>query len=135
MNTIIIRGRLATEVDLRYAQTGRAWATATVVSSRAVKNGDQWEEKDATFLTVKLFGQGAENAAESFAKGDPVIVVGRVVQENWTTDQGEKRSRLVVVADDIAASTRWHQVKVARLDRTSTSKPAGGRQPADPWAA
>ena len=140
-NQITIRGRLADDFLLRFSPSGTAWATTSVVSARAVKKGDQWEEKDTTFLPVKVFGKQAEQIAESLRKGDAVTIVGRMVQENWETDGGDKRSRLVVMCDEVAATIRHHQVKVQRMTReqaTTTSGGGGGGRVApvnDPWAA
>jgi len=134
-NQIIIRGRLVDDFDLRFSASGTAWATTRVVSSRAVKAGDGWEEKDTTFLPVKVLGRQAEQIAESLRKGDAVTIVGRVVQENWETEGGEKRSRLVVICDEVAATIRHHQVKVQRMTREHPT--TGGRAASvdDPWAA
>jgi single-strand DNA-binding protein len=151
LNSITIRGRLASEVDLRFSAAGKAWATFTVVSSRRVKNGDEWEDADTTFLPAKVFGTHAEQIAESLDKGDAVTVVGRVVQENWETDSGDKRSRMVVIADEVAATVRQHQVKITRMDRsggggaksagrngTASGQRKGGhsnQHEDDPWAS
>ncbi|MEV4413989.1 single-stranded DNA-binding protein [Catellatospora sp. NPDC049609] len=148
MNTITIRGRLASEVELRFSAQGKAWCTFTVVSSRRVKNGNEWEDADTMFLPAKVFGTHAEQIAESLDKGDPVTVVGRVVQENWETDSGDKRSRMVVIADEVAATVRQHQVKITRMDRSGGGSAgrasSGGQQRRggysnqhadDPWAA
>lgn len=142
-NTIIIRGNLVEDWELRFSGNGNAWATTRVVSSRPVKVDDKWEEKDKTFFHVKVFGKQAENIAESVLKGDPVTIVGRVVQENWETESGDKRSKLVVMCDEVAATIRHHQVKVQRMSRDKGdgnrggSKPAGAKKAApanDPWA-
>ncbi len=144
MNTITIRGRMVEDWDLRFAASGKAWATARVVSSRNQKNqAGEWEEKDTTFVSVKVFGASAEQIAESLEKGDLVTVVGRLVQENWETDSGEKRSKLVVIADEVAATVRHHQIKIMRMERTGSGNQGSGNQgvgrqnsgkrQADPW--
>ena len=43
----------------------------------------------------------AENASESLPKGSRVIVTGRLEQRSWETQEGEKRSKVEVVADEI----------------------------------
>ncbi len=150
MITITIRGRMVEDWDLRFAASGKAWAKARVVSCRNVRNdAGEWEEKDTTFVTVKVFGNPAEQIAESLLKGDPVTIVGRLIQENWETDSGEKRSSLVVVADEVAATVRQHQVKVTRMERTGGNQSSnhhdpgrqgsgskgGGKRQTDPWQA
>lgn len=141
MITVTVRGRMVEDWDLRFAPSGKAWAKARVVSARNVKNDTgEWEEKDTTFVTCKVFGTAAEQIAESLAKGDQVTVIGRLLQENWETETGEKRSTLVVIADEVAATVRHHQVKVLRMERTTgrQTQPAvrqsSSQRQADPWA-
>ena len=65
--------------------------------------------------------------AESLAKGTRVIVTGRLEQRSWETDQGDKRSKVEVVADEIAPSLRWATAEVTRNERREGGDaPAGG---------
>ena len=59
-----------------------------------------WKRKSTTWLTVKAFRTLAVNALACLHKGDPVIVSGSLVTEEWTSD-GQPHSSLVLVADGI----------------------------------
>src|SRR6476469_10883559 len=59
----------------------------------------------------------AENVAESIGKGTRVVVTGRLEQRSWETEQGEKRSVVEIVADEIAPSLRWATATVNKNDR------------------
>jgi len=59
----------------------------------------------------------AENAARSLTKGDRVTIDGRLDQRSWETDNGERRSKLIVPADDISTSLRWAAVTITKADR------------------
>ena len=59
-----------------------------------------WKRKPTTWLTVKAFRTLAVNALACLHKGDPVIVSGSLVTEEWTSD-GQPHSSLVLVADGI----------------------------------
>jgi single-strand DNA-binding protein len=62
--------------------------------------------------------------ADSLSKGARVIVTGRLEQRSWETSEGEKRSKVEVVADEVGPSLRWATAKVEKNNRKS---PDGGR--------
>ena len=63
------------------------------------------------------WGGLAENAATSLAKGTRVVVTGRFDQRSWETQEGDKRSKVEITADDLAASLRWATAEVTRKER------------------
>lgn len=67
--------------------------------------------------------QLAENTAESFRRGDRVIVTGALRTNSYETSAGEKRSSIELTATEVGASVLFAQVKVTKLTRTS---PGGG---------
>ena len=58
--------------------------------------------------------------------GARVIVTGRLEQRSWETEQGEKRSVIEIVADDIGPSLRFATAKVERIDRRGGDFGGGG---------
>ncbi|HET8660739.1 MAG TPA: single-stranded DNA-binding protein, partial [Micromonosporaceae bacterium] len=60
----------------------------------------------------------AEHAAESLAKGTRVVVVGRLQQRSWTTEDGSARSVVEVLAEELGPSLRWATATTARATRT-----------------
>ena len=52
-------------------------------------------------MDVNVWNRAAENCAQYLAKGRGVLVEGRLQMDQWTTQQGEKRSRLRVRADTV----------------------------------
>jgi len=73
----------------------------------------------------------AENAAESLARGSRVIVTGRLEQRSWETPDGDKRSKVEVIADEIGPSIRWATAQVTKNERRGPgdgpSSGGGGR--------
>ena len=68
----------------------------------------------------------AENVSASLRKGARVMVTGRLEQRSWETDQGEKRSVVEVVADEIGPSLRWATAEVTRTERRGPGDFGGG---------
>jgi single-strand DNA-binding protein len=67
--------------------------------------------------------------AESIQRGTRVIVTGRLEQRSWETDNGEKRSKVEVVADEVAPSLRWATAQVQKIERQG-GQGGGGNAPA-----
>jgi single-strand DNA-binding protein len=126
-NTVTVIGNLTREPELRFTNTGQAQASMGLAVNRRWQNrqsGD-WEER-TSFFNIVAWGDLAENVAHSLPKGCRVIVTGRLEQRSWETQEGEKRSTIEVVADEIAPSLRWATAKVERNERKGAGE-FGGR--------
>jgi single-strand DNA-binding protein len=80
--TVTITGNMVTDVDLRQTSRGDAMARFRVASTvkRWERSTERWVEGDTTYWTVTAWRRTAENAAASLAKGQPVVVHGRLRQ-------------------------------------------------------
>jgi single-strand DNA-binding protein len=93
-------GNLTDNPELRHTESGIARAMCRVaVSGR--------REQEASFFIVVVWRDQAEHAAESLARGSRVVVVGRLQQRSWTTEDGSARSVVEVVAEELGANLRW----------------------------
>lgn len=126
-NAITISGNVTRDPELRYTPSGASKLSFGVAVNRSWRNQQtqEWEEQ-TSFFNVVAWRQLAENAQNSITKGTRVMVTGRLEQRSWETDQGEKRSIVEIVADDIAASMRFATVDVHRVERSGGGD-GGGR--------
>jgi len=124
-NTVELIGNITRDPELRFTASGAAMATFGLAVNRRWRNQqtNDWEEQ-VSFFDIKCWAQMAENVGESVQKGTRVLVTGRLEQRSWETDQGEKRSVVEVVADEIGPSLRWATASVTRSERRG-----GGGQP------
>ena len=101
LNSVVLQGNLTRDASegMRQSSGGVAFGSFTIAVNKSVKNGDEWVDK-TSFVKVKGFGKGYENAVKHMVKGSSVIVEGTLEQESWEKD-GQKRSELVVIADRI----------------------------------
>lgn len=128
-NSVTIVGNLTRDPELRYTQSGQARATLGVAVNRRWQNrqsGD-WEEQ-VSFFNVVCWREMAENVGETLSRGMRVMVSGRLEQRSWDTPEGEKRSVVEVVADEIGPSLRWASADVKRNERDSDRPGGGGNQ-------
>ena len=122
-NTVTLVGNATRDPELRYTPSGQTVATFGLAVNRRWQNRQtqEWEEQ-TSFFDIKCWAQMAENVSESVQRGTRVIVTGRLEQRSWENDNGEKRSKVEVVADEIAPSLRWATAQVTKIERSA----AGG---------
>jgi single-strand DNA-binding protein len=127
-----ITGNLTREPEIRYTRDGQATALLGVAVNRRWQDrtSKEWEES-TSFFEVVCWRELAENVALSLAKGMRVVVSGRLEQRSWETDEGERRSKVEVVADDIGASLRFTTVDVQRTERRAPSEAEPPGEPAE----
>ena len=127
-STVTIVGNLTRDPEIRYTTGGAAKASFGVAVSRRWQNrqSQEWEEQ-TSFFNVVCWREMAENVAESIGKGSRVVVTGRLEQRSWETDNGDKRSVVEIVADEVGPSLRWATAQVNRNERRGASDFGGGR--------
>lgn len=119
-STVTVAGNATRDPELRYTAGGQPVASFGVAVNRRWQNRqtNEWEEQ-VSFFDVTCWGALGENVAETVTKGARVVVVGRLEQRSWDTQDGEKRSKIEIVADEVGPSLRW---ATATIDRN----PSGG---------
>jgi single-strand DNA-binding protein len=126
-NTVTIVGNLTRDPELRFTPSGQATATFGVAVNRVWTDRQSQERKEATsFLDVVCWGQLAENAAQSLTRGTRVIVSGRLDQRSWENQEGEKRSKIEITADEVSPSLRWATVDITKNERRSPDGSGNG---------
>jgi single-strand DNA-binding protein len=133
---VTLEGRLAADPELRFSTSGLAIGSLRMVTSSRKKNdAGEWVDDKTLWIDVTCFGRVAENTIESTAKGDLLTVVGRLQTENWETKEGEKRSKIALVADSIAASLAFRTIPHGAGKAERSSGKAPDRPADDPWAS
>ncbi len=123
-NTVTLVGNITRDLELRYTANGRGVASFGLAVSRRYQVNGEWQEQ-TSFFNVVAWGTTGENAAQSLTKGARVIVTGRLEQREYTTRDGDKRTAVEVVADEIGPSLRWATAQVERTTRTSDGGQGG----------
>lgn len=122
---VTIVGNVTRDPELRYLTSGTGLCTFSVAVNRRYQQNGEWKE-DTSFFDVIAWRDLGDNVAESISKGDRVVVTGRLEQRSWENDAGDKRSKVEIVADDVAPSLRWATAQVSKVQRSSGSGQAGG---------
>jgi single-strand DNA-binding protein len=101
LNKVLLIGNLTRDPELRYIPSGSAVATFTVAVNRVYKDQAGEKKEQTSFIRVVVWGRRAEVCGEYLSKGSPVFVEGRLQSRDWETQDGQKRSTVEVVADNI----------------------------------
>ena len=123
-NTVTVVGNVTRDPELRFAQSGMAIAQFGVAWNR--RRQDQ--EDEVSFFDVTCFRQLAENVAESVRKGARVVIYGTLQQRSWETDSGDRRSKVEILADDVAPSLKWATAAITRNERPGGGDYRGGHR-------
>ena len=101
LNKVMIMGRLTKDPDLRYTPNGTAVCDMSVAINRSFKDQSGEKKDETVFLDVVVWQKQAENCAEYLKKGREVFIEGRLQQDRWETKDGQKRSKILVVAQTV----------------------------------
>lgn len=117
----ILVGNLTRDIELRYMPSGAAVAKSAIATSYKYKTSSGEQKEEVCFLDFSIFGRSAEIANTYLRKGSKVLLEGRLVFEQWTTQDGSNRSK--------------HELRVETmkmLDRKSDNQSQGYQQDATP---
>lgn len=95
-------GNLGRDPEMRYTPTGKPVTQFTVAVNQSTRNQQtgEWTE-DTDWFRVSVFGDRAERAAEQLRKGNRVFVEGRFRTREFEGQDGQKRTSLDVIADNV----------------------------------
>jgi single-strand DNA-binding protein len=133
-NTVTLVGNVTRDPELRFTPSGQATASFGLAVNRVWNDRQTNERREAvSFFDIVCWREMAENASESLHKGARVLVTGRLEQRSWETQEGDRRSKIEVVADEIGPSLRWATAEIRKNDRRGPSegpRPVGAAAPA-----
>jgi single-strand DNA-binding protein len=122
---VTLVGNLTRDPELRFTSGGRGVASFGLAVNRRWQQNGEWQEQ-TSYFNVQAWAQLGENVAASLNKGARVIVSGRLEQRQYETQDGEKRSVVEVVADEVGPSLRWARAEVERTQRSNSEGGGGG---------
>jgi single-strand DNA-binding protein len=87
---------------MRFTPNGQAVASFSVATNRRWTNRDSGEtQEQVEFHDVVVWGKMAESLSQYIKKGIPVYVEGRIQTRNWEGQDGVKRYKTEIVAENI----------------------------------
>ncbi len=100
-NKVILVGNLTRDIELRYTSSGTAVSGTAIATSRKFKAQDGTQREEVCFIDITFFGRTAEIANQYLRKGSKVLVEGRLKLEQWSDQNGQKRSKHSVTVETL----------------------------------
>ncbi len=124
LNNVILIGRVVNQPELRYTNSGTAFAKFTIAVDRAFSKKDETD-----FIPLTAWGRLAEICNQYLEKGKLISVKGRLQFNKFEDKEGNKRSAAEVVVEDMQMLTRGNS-QGGGTGGDYSSNSGGGSQPA-----
>lgn len=99
-NTVILIGRLANDIDLRYTSNNKPVINQSIAVTRNQKNQEGVYETD--FINFQVWGKIAKAMNEYCKKGDLIAIRGQLRVDNYQDKDGNKKSKTYVLLENIS---------------------------------
>lgn len=107
INRVNITGNLTRDPELRATAGGTQMLAFGVAVNDRRKNQQTGEWEDVpNFVDCIVFGSRAEAVSRFISKGSKVAIEGKLRYSSWETKEGQRRSKLEVVVDEIEFLSR-----------------------------
>jgi single-strand DNA-binding protein len=103
INRVIITGNLTRDPELRtLSGSGTSVCSMRIACNGRRRNNEtnQWEDQP-NYFDVTVWGAQGENCSRFLTKGRPVAVDGRLRWREWTSDNGDKRQAVDIIAESV----------------------------------
>jgi len=101
LNKVFLMGNLTRDPELRYIPSGTAVTSFTIAVNRIYNSPAGERKEEVCFVRVVVWGRMAEVCGEYLSKGSPVFVEGRLQSRSWEAPDGQKRSTIEVIANNV----------------------------------
>lgn len=101
LNKVFLIGNLTRDPELKYTANGIGIAKFGLAVNRTYSSQDGEKKEDTCFVDITAWDKLAEVCAEHLTKGRLVLIEGRLQYQSWKDDDGTKRSKIEVVAQNV----------------------------------
>lgn len=124
INRVCLSGNLTRDSELRQTQSGMAVLSFGVAVNDRRRNAQTQEWEDvANYVDCTLFGQRAQAIAPYLLRGVKVALEGKLRYSSWENQEGQKRSKLEVIVDDIEFLSRRDDYDAPQPRQTPQQRP------------
>ncbi len=125
-NKVVLVGYLTRDVEIRYSQSGSAIGSVGIATNRKWKSQTGEMREETMFIDLTFFGRTAEIANQYLKKGSKVLVDGYLAFQQWTAQDGTRRSKHSVTVESLK------MLDTKSDSRNFNSSGYGGQQVAQP---
>jgi single-strand DNA-binding protein len=129
LNKVMLIGNLGKDPEMRYTANGKAVTTFSLACSRTYNATDGERREETDWFDIVAWDKTAELCSQFLQKGRQAYVEGRLHTRSWEGQDGQKRYRTEVVAQNVLFLGSPGGGAAARAER---SDEAGSGPPVDP---
>ncbi|MBI2568909.1 MAG: single-stranded DNA-binding protein [Candidatus Schekmanbacteria bacterium] len=100
-NHIVLVGNLTRDPEMRYTTSGVGVCRMRLAVTTAVRRQEGDRQEETLFIDVAVFGKMGEACSRFLVKGRSALVEGRLQERSWDTQEGERRSKVEVIARNV----------------------------------
>lgn len=100
LNRAEVIGNLTRDPEIRTLPSGQSVTTFAVATNRRWKDKDGNTKEDTQYHEVSIWGRLGELASQMLSKGKKVYVEGRLSTTSWEGNDGVKRQKTEIVAEN-----------------------------------
>lgn len=102
LNKVMLMGNLTRDPEYKQLPSGQAICRLAMATNRQFKNRQTGvATQEVCYVDVDVWGAQAESCRQYLQKGRSVLVEGRLKLSSWEEPNGQKRSKLFVVAENV----------------------------------
>ena len=101
MNKVILTGNLARDPEVRYTQSGKAYATFSLGVNKGYKKAENGQYPPSDYFNIVAWDKTAEFCGKYLAKGTKILLEGRLQTRTYDAQDGTKRYVTEVVSENI----------------------------------
>lgn len=129
INIVALSGNAVADPEIKHvgAEGDFAICNLRMAVNRDKKQADGSYESEASYFDVTVLGKFGDLVDRKVRKGDAIVVGGRLEQQRWETTEGDKRSKVVVICNDLDGSAMYRKADdvPAKTEGGSSPAPAG----------
>ena len=119
-NQMVCWGNLTRDPELRYFENGSAGCNTGMAINKTWTDPQGKKQESTEFFDLSIWGKMGENVAESFSRGDRVMVVGSLKIRRVEGDDGTKKQYPEINVEEIGPTLRWATTTQIKNERGST---------------
>jgi single-strand DNA-binding protein len=124
---ITLIGNLTSDPEITFTSSGQSRLAFSVAVNHIWYDQNQEKQEKPSYFNVVAWRYLADNSVRTLEKGIGVVVVGRLEQRSYDDKEGNKRSVVEVVAEEIAIATKSIEGVTRRTAKAGEAgSPQGG---------
>lgn len=132
VNKAILIGNLTRDVEMRSTTSGHSVANFSLATNSVWKDASGNKQERVEYHNVVVWGKLAEICNQYLAKGSKVYIEGRLQTRDWEAQDGAKKQRTEIVAEQMVMLDRKPQGSAPAESRTTAVTPAPAQPSYEP---